>query len=177
LDELAAYEPKSPSESDSLALLRAFVAAHEDCFYRSLTVGHVTGSAWVVDRTGSFALLTHHRKFDRWLQLGGHADGESDIRAVALREAVEESGIAEIVPASPGIYDLDVHPIPERGDEPAHLHYDVRFAFFADRGSVPVASEESHAVAWVPLAEIESYGIDASVRRLVEKTGTLVRAR
>ncbi len=155
--------------------LRAFVTGYVDCFERSLAVGHVTGSAWVVDRRGDAALLTHHRKLGKWLQLGGHADGDADVRRVALREAVEESGLAGIELASDAIYDVDVHEIPARGDEPAHLHYDVRFAFFADRGGVPVASDESIAVAWVPLAEIERFAIDDSVRRLAAKTPGLVR--
>ncbi len=153
--------------------LRAFVAAHADCFERTHLAGHVTGSAWVVDRAGKAAVLTHHRKLDKWLQLGGHADGDSDIRRVARREALEESGLAEIEPASDGIYDVDVHEIPARGAEPAHVHYDVRFAFYADREALPTASEESHAVAWIPLADIERFAIDDSVRRLVAKTPSL----
>jgi len=154
--------------------LRGFVAMHEACFERTLAVGHVTGSAWVVDRNGSAALLTHHRKLGKWLQLGGHADGDSNVRGVALREAREESGIADLAPASDAIFDIDVHDIPARGEERAHVHYDVRFAFFADRGAIPVASPESHAVAWVPLAQIERFAVDDSVRRLVAKTPSLI---
>ena len=157
--------------------LRAFVAAHDDCFERTLAIGHVTGSAWVVDRAGEAALLTHHRKLGKWLQLGGHADGDGDIRRVARREALEESGLGDVALAREAIYDVDVHEIPARGLEEAHLHYDVRFAFYADRGGVPIASAESHAVAWVPLAEIERYAIDDSVRRLVAKTKTFAPAR
>jgi 8-oxo-dGTP pyrophosphatase MutT (NUDIX family) len=149
------------------------VTAHPDCFERTHRAGHVTGSAWVVDRAGEAAVLTHHRKLGKWLQLGGHADGDSDIRRVARREAVEESGLTEIESASDRIYDVDVHEIPARGAEPAHLHYDVRFAFYADRNARPAASEESHAVAWVPLAEIERFAIDDSVRRLAAKTRSL----
>ncbi len=136
--------------------------------------GHVTASAWVVDRTGRFALLTHHRKLGRWLQLGGHADGDADVRRVALREAIEESGICGIVSASPGVYDVDVHEIPALAAEAAHLHYDLRFAFYANPSDVPIVSGESHAVAWVPLADLEQYAIDESVRRLARKTASLI---
>jgi 8-oxo-dGTP pyrophosphatase MutT (NUDIX family) len=175
-DELAAYRPANPAEAEARERLLAFVSDHADCFERTLRIGHVTGSAWVVDRAGSSTLLTHHRKLDRWLQLGGHADGDSDIRAVALREAIEESGLRDIAPAAPGIFDLDVHAIPARGEEPEHFHYDIRFAFFADATQRPVVSEESHAVAWIPIADIDRYAIDDSVRRLVAKTPGLVRA-
>ncbi len=176
LTDLDAYVPATEREAAMLARLRAFVAEHDDCFERSLAIGHVTGSAWVVDPAGEAALLTHHRKLGKWLQLGGHADGDPDIRGVALREALEESGLAHVRLASDAIYDVDVHEIPARGNEAAHLHYDVRFAFYADRGDVPIASEESHAVAWVPLAEIERFTIDDSVRRLVAKTPALISA-
>jgi len=174
LAQLERYVPFDARERTMVDRLRTFVATHEACFERTLEVGHVTGSAWVVDRNGSAALLTHHRKLGKWLQLGGHADGDSDVRAVALREAREESGIAELAPASDAIFDIDVHDIPARGDEPAHVHYDVRFAFFAERGAIPVASAESHAVAWVPLPQMERYAVDDSVRRLVAKTPSLI---
>jgi 8-oxo-dGTP pyrophosphatase MutT (NUDIX family) len=176
LADLRRYAPSDAREAAMVARLRAFVVAHPECFERSLAIGHVTGSAWVIDRAGEAALLTHHRKLGKWLQLGGHADGDPDVRAVALREAREESGLTAIEPASGAIYDVDVHDIPARGDEPAHVHYDVRFAFVADRGDVPVASAESFAVAWVPLAELERYAIDESVRRLARKTPVLARA-
>jgi ADP-ribose pyrophosphatase YjhB (NUDIX family) len=173
LAELERYGPSDDGERAMAERLRAFVAAHPDCFERTHLAGHVTGSAWVVDRAGEAAVLTHHRKLGKWLQLGGHADGDSDIRRVSRREAVEESGLAEIESANDGIYDVDVHEIPARDMEPAHVHYDVRFAFYADRGALPAASEESHAVAWIPLAEIERFAIDDSVRRLVAKTPSL----
>ncbi len=173
LRDLDAYVASDAREETMRLRLRAFVSGHTDCFERSLRAGHVTGSAWIVDRAASAVVLAHHRKLARWLQPGGHADGDADVRRVALREASEESGLAGIVLARHAIYDLDVHDIPARADEPAHVHYDVRFAFYARREDAPVTSDESHAVAWVPLAEIERYAIDDSVRRLIAKTATL----
>ena len=173
LAELAGYEPFDERETAMVERLRAFVAEYDACFERTLAIGHVTGSAWVVDRALERVLLTHHRKLDKWLQLGGHADGDGNVRRVAMREATEESGLRDVVPASGGIYDIDVHEIPERGAEAAHFHYDVRFAFFADAEQPLQASEESHEVAWIPLADIERLPIDDSIRRLVAKTGRL----
>jgi 8-oxo-dGTP pyrophosphatase MutT (NUDIX family) len=173
INELSAYRPSDARETAMVAQLLRFVMEQERCFERGLTQGHVTGSAWVVDRARTRALLTHHRKLGKWLQLGGHADGESDIRAVAFREATEESGLRHIVPASKRIYDVDVHEIPERGDEPAHLHYDVRFAFYADPDEELHPSDESHALAWVALLELEKLGVDESVLRLASKTKSL----
>jgi 8-oxo-dGTP pyrophosphatase MutT (NUDIX family) len=155
--------------------LVAFVAAHADAFARSLSIGHVTASAWIVDRTRSHALLTHHRKLGKWLQLGGHVDGDPDLRRAALREAIEESGLASLRFALEQIYDVDVHPIPARPEEPAHEHFDVRFAFEADPNEPLAVSDESQALAWVALDALPSYDVDESVLRLARKTARLVR--
>ena len=175
LVELGSYAPSSVAEDEMVGRTRAYVAAHADAFERTSRLGHVTGSAWIVDRAGTAAVLLHHRKLGKWLQPGGHSDGERDVREVAVREAREESGLRSLVPAMRGIYDIDVHAIPARGADPAHAHYDVRFAFFADRREAPRLNGESHAVAWIPFSEIERYAIDDSVRRLVVKTSLLVR--
>lgn len=154
-----------------LADMLAFVLQHEDCFERSLLVGHMTGSAWVLNAEGSHVLLTHHRKLNRWLQLGGHADGEPDLLKVALREAWEESGIADIVPLQETPFDIDIHRIPERGAEPAHFHYDVRYLLQAPSHARIQVSEESHAIAWVPLDGLaEREDVDEAMRRMVRKT-------
>src|ERR1022692_1433569 len=99
-----------------------FVEAYPDCLQRTQLTGHLTGSAWIVDKAHTRTLLTHHRKLDKWLQLGGHADGDPDLLAVAMREAREESGLTKLRAASVEIFDLDRHWIPERKAEPAHWH-------------------------------------------------------
>jgi 8-oxo-dGTP pyrophosphatase MutT (NUDIX family) len=176
LGELAAYVPLDAREAKMQAAIARFISAREACFERTLRVGHVTASAWVVDAACGCVLLTHHRKLGKWLQFGGHADGNADVRAVALREAREESGMTSLRFAQPGIYDLDVHEIPAHGDEEAHAHYDIRFAFFADRAEQPVASDESHEVRWVALHAIASFSVDASVLRMAAKNALLGHA-
>jgi 8-oxo-dGTP pyrophosphatase MutT (NUDIX family) len=168
--ELAAYTPANAHEAGMVGEVLAFLATHEDAFERSQLAGHITASAWVVDETHAFALLTHHRKLDKWLQLGGHTDGDTDVRRSALREATEESGLTSVRLAKQAIYDVDVHEIPARGAEPAHKHYDIRFAFVADMHEPFVVSAESHDLAWRPIAELDADGIDESVRRLARKT-------
>ncbi len=173
IEALDGYAPVDAHERAMRDRLRAFVAANENCFERANLAGHVTGSAWIVDRDGTAVVLLHHRKLDRWLQPGGHADGDGDVRRVAFREAMEETGLAGLARANDAIFDLDVHEIPARGDEPAHAHYDVRYAFVTDRAAAPIVSDESHEVRWIELADIERYAVDDSVRRLVVKTRTL----
>ena len=140
-----------------------------DPFVRERLDGHFTASAWLVDRTGTRVLLTHHRKLGAWLQLGGHADGDRDLRAVALREAEEESGLAGLR-VEPGIFDLDRHWIPARGDVPGHWHYDVRYVVHATAGEDFVVGEESLDLAWRPVADVAADPqADASLRRMAAK--------
>jgi len=169
LQKLRAYAPIDEVDRLCVARFIAFVERRPDCFERSLAEGHVTGSAWIVDASGRRALLTHHRKLGKWLQLGGHADGDPDVLAVALREAYEESGIEGLVPVTSGIFDLDIHRIPARPGEPEHFHYDVRFALRAPAQARLVVSSESLDVAWVELDRLESLDTDESVLRMRRK--------
>jgi 8-oxo-dGTP pyrophosphatase MutT (NUDIX family) len=173
LQELHAYVPFDDYEAGMRRRLIAFVTAHRAAFDRALAIGHVTASAWIVDPSRTRALLTHHRKLGKWLQLGGHVDGDPDVRRAALREAREESGLTSLRFATDAIYDLDVHPIPARPGEPAHEHYDVRFAFEADPAETLVVSAESNELAWVPLDALAAHGADESVLRLARKTALL----
>jgi 8-oxo-dGTP pyrophosphatase MutT (NUDIX family) len=167
---LHAYGTRWPEEASTVHLFRDFLAESPMAFERSHPSGHFTGSAWLASADGTHVLLTHHRKLDRWLQLGGHADGDHDIARVALREAEEESGLAGLV-VEPALFDLDRHLIPARGEEPAHWHYDVRLVVRAAAGAEDfVVSAESHALAWRAVDElVEDAGVDESVRRMARK--------
>jgi 8-oxo-dGTP pyrophosphatase MutT (NUDIX family) len=154
---------------ETLALFRDFASGHADCCERTCEPGHFTGSAWVVSVDGERALLLHHRKLGRWLQPGGHADGDGDLASVALREAEEETGLTGLR-IEGGVFDLDRHLIPARGNEPAHYHYDVRFVVKAGASEDFIVSEESHALKWLPVAEIAADSrADESVRRMARK--------
>ena len=135
-----------------------------------LTILIGTGSAWLVSGDGQRVLLTHHRKLDRWLQLGGHADGDADLAAVALREAEEESGLRGLSLESPAIFDLDRHWIPARGEVAGHWHYDVRYVVRAGADERFKVSAESLALAWRPVAGIHADpAADGSLRRMAGK--------
>lgn len=147
-----------------------FVESNPQCFERSLTIGHVTGSAWIVNPTRDRFLLTFHSKLNLWLQLGGHADGNSDILEVALREAREESGLDNIRCLSTEIFDLDIHRIPEHNGVAEHYHYDVRFLFEADDSQALVISEESHDLRWLTSSEIRQVTQEESILRMLRKS-------
>ncbi len=173
LDLIGRYDARFPDEAETVKQFRRFVAEQPDCFQRHLAMGHVTGSAWLVDRDGGRAMFTHHRKLNIWIQLGGHADGDSDVARVALREAEEESGLDQIQIITPEIFDLDIHTIPARAQEPEHLHFDVRFAFRHTGAGNYAVSDESHDLEWIPLESITAYTQETSILRMVRKWGEL----
>jgi len=179
LEMLARYRAAFPAEAGIVAHICSLVEGHRDCFERTCRPGHITGAAWIASADRRRFLLTHHRKLDRWLQLGGHADGQWSVDEVALREAREESGMAafDMVPIDGVLmpFDVDVHDIPERYDEEgrlmedAHEHHDIRFLLVAHAGQEVSASDESHEVGWFTPEEIRHLTAEESVLRMLRK--------
>lgn len=162
-----------PLDSHEEAMTREiirFVEEHADAFLRSCLTGHLTGSAWILSPDRTRTLLTHHRKLDKWLQLGGHADGQTDLREVALREAREESGLTRVRLLDDAVFDVDRHLIPERKGVPEHWHLDLRFLVEADPEEPLVVSDESHDLAWVSLEDVARLNPEESMLRMVRKT-------
>lgn len=142
---------------------------HPNCFQRDHLPGHITGSAWILNETGSQVVLVHHRKLGRWLQPGGHADGETDVAGVALREALEETGLhPTLIQVQP--WDIDIHRIPARGDFPEHDHYDLRYLMRASPSSELRISDESTDLRWFNLDDLHKVTDSASVLRMAEKS-------
>lgn len=171
LQLLENYRSRHPDEAEVIDQFEQFVSQHDACFERSCIPGHLTGSAFLVNQAGDSLLLTHHRKLNLWLQLGGHADGEPDLLQVALKEAAEESGLPaeSVAPIDTEIFDLDIHSIPARKSDPEHLHYDVRF-LLRHRGDENYrVGEESNDLAWAPLATLNRYTTESSIVRMAGK--------
>ena len=167
--QLADYARRHPEHAALADEFSTLLDDPENPFLRDRLAGHFTGSAWLVSADGARVLLTHHRKLNRWLQLGGHADGVRDFAQVALTEAEEESGLRDLV-VEAGIFDLDAHDIPEHKGVPAHVHYDVRFVVRAEGSEDFVVSDESHALAWREIdAIVDDEEADPSLRRMAAK--------
>jgi 8-oxo-dGTP pyrophosphatase MutT (NUDIX family) len=163
-------KPLSAAEALSVAKTISFIERHPDCLLRSCLTGHLTGSAWILSPDRKRTLLTHHEKLGRWLQLGGHADGDASLLAVALREAREESGLTRFAVVGEGLFDVDRHWIPARGGEPGHWHHDLRFLMEADPFEPLTVSSESKDLAWVEVARVTSLNGEESMARMVRKT-------
>lgn len=166
---ISEYARRWPAEAATAALFLELLGEAEDPFRRERLAGHFTASCWLVDAGGTRALLTHHKKLGLWLQPGGHADGERDLRIAALKEAEEESGLPGLS-IEPAVFDLDRHWIPEHKGVPAHWHYDVRYVVRAGAEEGYAVSDESHDLAWRSIAELaDDAGADPSVQRMARK--------
>jgi 8-oxo-dGTP pyrophosphatase MutT (NUDIX family) len=178
---LERYAQKYPDEVSVVEQVRQLVDNAPDCFQRTCRPGHITGSAWVLSADCSHCLLLHHRKLNRWLQPGGHADGQHQIEQVALREAREESGLArlELVQEGPLLVplDIDVHTISARRDsqgnlvEDAHQHHDFRFLLIAPKGQPLVKNEESNDIGWFSPERLLEVTREESLLRMLRKAG------
>ena len=165
----AAWHHVAPIHVDELAdVKRKFfelTALEPDALDRSATGGHLTGSALVLNHNATKTLLLFHTKLQRWLQPGGHADGEANLARVALKEATEETGIDGLQIVDPAI-DLDIHNVAKPG-APEVLHYDVRFLVFAPEGAEPTGNHESQDIRWVSLSDLDGYDLDPGHHRMI----------
>lgn len=173
IHSLKTYQTSFHEERAFIPRFESLLVNFQNCYQRSLITGHMTGSAWIVDVEGLSALLVHHKKLNKWLQPGGHADNEENIAAVAIKEAREETGLKSLKLYSPEIFDLDIHLIPAYKSIKAHFHHDIRFLFTADKNEPYMVSDESNELAWIPLNKIHEYvGNNHSIHRMVSKTNS-----
>ncbi|MCH9630651.1 MAG: hypothetical protein S4CHLAM37_06550 [Chlamydiia bacterium] len=164
---------------------REFMLKEDKPFERATEIGHVTGSGFVLSSDKTHLLMNHHKKLDKWLQLGGHADSNPHAYEVALTECLEESSLqslkffplemlAGISCVYPVVFDLDRHMIPEKGSEKGHYHYDVRYLLIADRDEPFTVSDESYDLKWVPLEEVLKLNNEPSIERPLRKIQYLI---
>jgi 8-oxo-dGTP pyrophosphatase MutT (NUDIX family) len=173
LSLLDSYIPTEGLETEMYIETKQFINENPECFERTLQIGHITASGWVISPDRNRVLLMHHRKLDRWFQPGGHADGDPDVLHVAEKEVEEETGASDLRLAKEGIFDVDVHLIPANSKDPAHYHYDIRFVFEADPENKLVINIESKDVRWIPVQEIVLLNDSESLMRMVRKTSAL----
>ena len=169
------YKPEDPNEQDSLEKIRLFLDTNDNCFSRTNLKGHVTASALIIDTQGN-VLLNHHKALNKWLQFGGHSDGEANSLNVAKREVMEETGIVNIDDLGGKIFDVDVHLIPENKakNEPAHYHYDIRFLFITKEKQFKI-SDESTDIQWLSIENAKEMIDNPSMLRMLDKAYLLYR--
>ena len=158
VEEIEKYRPCNEQEQRDKAVILAFLENNEDAFLRSNLLAHMTASSWIVNPERTKTLMVYHNLYDSWSWTGGHADGETDLLSVALREAREETGIEHVRPLSPEIFSLEVLTVDgheKRGEYvPSHLHMNVTYLLEAEESdTLHVCREENSGVAWFTLEE------------------------
>jgi len=178
LDELRTYTAADALEESHRQSMLALLGGSETPFSRAHFVpGHFTASCYIVDDEGRL-LLHHHRRLDRWLQMGGHVEGDEAPFDAALREGEEESGLRDLELAPATIVDLDIHRIPAGKGEPDHDHYDVRYvARTAHPESIAIDRAESRELAWVSLDRARELMHGEESLRVLRKIDRLLQER
>jgi 8-oxo-dGTP pyrophosphatase MutT (NUDIX family) len=153
LEWLAVFRAETDDEARHVDALRELLRSTTAPLSRStFDPGHVTASAFIVNPDGSRLLLHHHRRLDRWLQMGGHVDAGESVIEAALREGREESGLEALELPAAVPFDIDVHAIPAGKGEPPHRHFDVRFIVRASEpDAIRIAHDESNDLRWFSL--------------------------
>ncbi len=166
---LAAHAPADAEELEHRERMLALIDTG-GCFARDHFVpGHFTASAFIVSPDRTQLLLIFHSKLKRWLQPGGHVEAsDRTIIDAARREVAEEVGLVDVPLALDRIFDVDIHTIPARKDDPAHAHFDVRFVFAAPDLRFR-AGDDAVTARWVALGDVREETSDRSVMRAVEK--------
>ena len=175
LNLLENYQPSFSEEIKFKTEIIDFVEKNDDFALRTNRIGQITGSAWVVNKNRTKVLLIHHKKLDKWLQIGGHIEElDQTIAQTVLREVKEESGLQNITLLSPLVYDIDIHTIPQKKEIAEHLHFDIRLLAEADENE-PLLPQNNEVldIKWCSLEEarqlIKATSYRQSMQRMIEK--------
>lgn len=153
IDQIEKYKPYNEQEEKDKILILDWIRNNDNAFSRENAVAHMTASAWVVNRERTKVLMVYHNIYNSWSWLGGHADGETDLLSVAVREVKEEAGISNVHPVSEEIFSLesltvDGHVKKEKYVS-SHLHFNLTYLLEADsEEAVSIKADENSGVAW-----------------------------
>ncbi len=185
VEALRAYCPRCEQEERDRAFILAFIEKNPDALLRENPVAHLTASAWVVNAARDRVLMVYHRLYDSWSWTGGHADGEEDLLAVAMRECREETGVEHLRAVSEEVYSVEVLTVDgheKRGQYvSSHLHLNLTYLLEADeRDALRVCEEENSGVRWFTLegalaASTEPWFVERIYKKLNGKLSAFPR--
>ncbi|MCQ2418808.1 MAG: NUDIX hydrolase [Clostridia bacterium] len=179
ISEILKYTPVNAQEAADKQVILSALNNDSDLFFRTNLTQHMTASAWVVNKGFDRVLMVYHKIYNSWSWLGGHADGDEDLLAVAIREVQEESGIQNVAPVSRDIYSLEVLTVDgheKRGSYvPSHLHLNVTYLLMADdTEELRIKEDENSGVRWFTMDEAlqkstEPWFVERIYKKLNEK--------
>lgn len=171
------FRPSDDLELQDVERIKQLVVKHNNIFVRDCLEAHLTGSALVLNPKTKKVLLHNHKKLNKWLQFGGHADGETDLSVVAMKEAEEESGLSNLEFYSTNPIDIEVQVIPEKKGVPEHLHLDFRYLIFTNEEKLPKPKDnESQDLKFMSFEEVNqvSEKLDYALIRLIKKAEKVI---
>ena len=173
-EQIRSYQPMNEQEERDKELILHCLETEKNIFTRENRLAHMTASAWIVNPERTKVLMVYHNIYHSWSWLGGHADGETDLLKVALKEAREESGIYHVKPVSEKIYSLEVLTVDghvKRGEYvSSHLHLNVTYGFFADKTApLRIKPDENSALQWFVKEDAPRASREAEMRVIYEK--------
>lgn len=179
LEALKNYVPFNEQEQMDKDVMVEFAENNEDAFLRTNLRSHFTASSWIVNKERTKVLLIYHNIYDSWAWTGGHADGDRDLLAVALREAKEETSVENIHPVSEDIFSLEIITVDghvKRGKYvPSHIHMNVTYLLEADENDIlRIKEDENSGVGWFDMKDIASA---SSEKWMVEKIYTKLQEK
>ncbi|WP_238906813.1 NUDIX hydrolase [Clostridium sp. YIM B02506] len=174
IEDIKNYKPNNEQEEKDKKLIEYYIDNFKDILTRENELAHLTSSAFILNKDKSKALMIYHNIYDSWAWTGGHADGEEDLLAVALKEAKEETGIKKVRPITSDIFSLEILPVVghyKRGQYvSAHLHLSVTYLLEADESEeLIIKPDENSGVKWIPIDEVAKVSNESHMRVIYEK--------
>lgn len=174
IDSINKYKPYNEQEKKDKDIILHCIDTFNNILTRDNELAHITSSAFVVNKAKDKVLMVYHNIYNSWSWTGGHADGEEDLLAVAIREVKEETGVKNIQPVISDIFSLDILTVIghiKRGKYVApHLHLSIAYLVEADENEMLVVKEDENSdVKWIPIEEVNTYSNELHMQKVYKK--------
>lgn len=181
IEMIRKYTPYNEQEEKDKKIIIQCINKFEDILTRENKILHITSSAFIVNKSKDKVLMVYHNIYNSWSWVGGHADGEKDLLAVAIKEAKEETGVKNIIPINSDIFSLEVLPVlgHVKREEyvSAHLHLSVSYLFEVDENEVLIIKpDENSGVKWISIDEVNTYSNEPHMQKIYEKLISKIKA-
>lgn len=178
-DELNLYKPWNEQEENDIAVLKHCLYHYDNVYSRENAFVHMTASAWIINHNATKVLMNYHNLYQSWSWCGGHCDGNQNLRQVAIKEGLEETGLQRLVLFHVPMFSIDVLPVCAHQKHnkfiSAHLHLNITYLCQADeKAELRVKQDENSSLCWIPVNQLADYVNETNMliiyQKLIEKT-------